>query len=95
MNTATATATPSPTTFSPQSSSFQHPRRRQVHERALLLALAHRGIRSTSQSSLTVTYKGHLVEDLLIVEVKCLDRLAPAHTAQCLNYLHDSGLRAD
>ena len=66
------------------------------------LALTLRGIRSTSQTSLAVTYKGHpvgryfaglLVEDLLIIEVKCVDRLAPAHTAQCLNYLRASNLR--
>ena len=68
------------------------------------LALTLRGIRSTSQTSLAVTYKGHpvgryfaglLVEDLLIIEMKCVNRLAPGHTAQCLNYLRDSGLRAD
>jgi GxxExxY protein len=57
-----------------------------VYERALLLALTFRGIRATSQTSLAVTYKGHpvgeyfadiLVEDLLAIEVKCVDRLAP------------------
>ena len=73
-----------------------------VYERALLHELTLRGIRATAQTSLAVTYKGHpigeyfadiLVEDLLVIEVKCVDRLAPAHTAQCLNYLRASGLR--
>ena len=50
--------------------------------------------------SFTVTYKGHnvgeyvvdvLVEDVLLIELKCVDRLANEHTAQCLNYLRASG----
>jgi len=73
-----------------------------VYQRALLHELTLRGIRSTAQAPLSVTYNGHpvgeyfadlLVEDLLILEVKCVDRLAPAHTAQCLNYLRASNLR--
>jgi GxxExxY protein len=50
---------------------------------------------------LAVTYKGYnvgeyfadiLVEDVLVIELKCADRLANEHTAQCLNYLRASGL---
>jgi GxxExxY protein len=72
-----------------------------VYERALLRELTLRGIRATSQSSLKVTYKGYtvgeyfadiLVEDVLVIELKCADRLANEHTAQCLNYLKASGL---
>jgi len=71
-----------------------------VYERALLTELALRGIRATAQASLAVTYKGHcvgeyfadiLVEDVLVVELKCAERLANEHTAQCLNYLRASG----
>jgi GxxExxY protein len=45
-------------------------------------------------------YKGHcvgeyyadiLVEDVLVIELKCVDRFASEHTAQCLNYLKASG----
>src|ERR1700733_6436556 len=70
-----------------------------VYERALLRELGLRGIRAAAQTSLTVTYKGHkvgeyvadlLVEDVLLVELKCVDRLANEHIAQCLNYLKAS-----
>src|SRR5208282_5993508 len=72
-----------------------------VYERALLRELTLRGIRATAQTSLTVTYKGQnvgeyfadiLVADVLMIELKCVDRLANEHTAQCLNYLRASGL---
>lgn len=72
-----------------------------VYERALVRELALRGIRANAQVSLAVTYKGHsvgeysadiVVEDKLVVELKCVDRLASLHTAQCLNYLRACGL---
>ncbi len=72
-----------------------------VYERALLKELAFRGIRAITQASFPVTYKGErvgdyfadiLVEGVLLIEVKCADRLASEHTAQCLNYLRASGL---
>ena len=49
----------------------------------------------------TVAYKGHsvgeyfadlLIEDAMVVELKCVKRLAGEHTAQCLNYLRASGV---
>jgi len=55
-----------------------------VYERALLKELALRSIRAKSQASFKVTYKGHpegeyfadvLVEDALVIELKCVDRL--------------------
>ncbi len=71
-----------------------------VYERALLMELRTRGIRATGQTSLAVSYKGQkvgeyfvdiLVENVLVVELKCVDHLANEHTAQCLNYLRASG----
>jgi GxxExxY protein len=71
-----------------------------VYERALLKELGLRGIQAAAQPSFRVTYKGHdvgeyfadiLVEDVLVVELKCVERLANEHTAQCLNYLRASG----
>jgi hypothetical protein len=31
------------------------------------------------------------VKDVLVVELKCVERLANEHTAECLNYLRASG----
>ena len=71
-----------------------------VYERALLAELRIRGIKATGQTSLSVSYKGHtvgeyfvdiLVEDVLVLELKCVERLANEHMAQCLNYLRASG----
>src|ERR1039457_185109 len=73
-----------------------------VYERALLRELGLRGIRAAGQASFAVTYKGAavgeyaadiLVEDELVVELKCVERLGNEHMAQCLNYLRVSGLR--
>jgi len=33
-----------------------------------------------------------LVEEVLVIELKCVDHLANEHMAQCLNYLRASGL---
>jgi GxxExxY protein len=72
-----------------------------LYERALKNELALRGLSVQSQPTYSVTYKGLLigeytpdlvVEDSLIVELKCVDRFAPIHLAQCLSYLHASGL---
>jgi GxxExxY protein len=64
-----------------------------VYERALLTELRLRGIRATAQVSFTVTYKGYCVGEYFadVVELKCVERLANEHTAQCLNYLRASG----
>ena len=72
-----------------------------VYERALPIELTIRGMRATAQASLTVAYKSQnvgeysadiLVEDVLVIELKCVDRFANEHTAQCINYLRASGL---
>ena len=72
-----------------------------VYQRALIKELGLRGIRSTPEASLAVFYKGErigeyyadiLVEDVLVVELKCADHLGNEHLAQCLNYLRASGL---
>lgn len=73
-----------------------------VYQRALLRELHLRSIRVTAEVSLPVTYKGFavgeyfadlLVEDVLVVELKCAERLANEQVAQCLNYLRASGRR--
>ncbi len=71
-----------------------------VYERALLREVSLRGIQTTAQASFKVTYKDRpvgeyfadiLVENVLVIELKCVDRLTNEHTAQCLNYLKVSG----
>ena len=71
-----------------------------VYQRALLIEFGRRGIRAVPQASFAVTYKGDyvgdyfadvLVEDVLVVELKCADRLVNEHMAQCINYLRASG----
>ena len=70
-----------------------------VYERALVRELGARGLRVQSQVVFPVLYKGHnvgdyvadmLVEERLIVELKCADRLSNEHMAQCINYLRAS-----
>ncbi len=71
-----------------------------VYENALAVELHQRGLRVHQQKPIQVTYKGVvvgdyvldlLVEDAVIVEVKAMDALDEAHTAQCLNYLKAAG----
>jgi GxxExxY protein len=71
-----------------------------VYERALLIELNLHGIKAVAQPSFGVTYKGRsvgeyfadiLVEDVLVIELKCVEHLANEHLAQCLNYLRASG----
>ena len=73
-----------------------------LYERALVEELALRGIAVQSRAPFEVSYKGHLignyfadllVEGKVIVELKCVDRLANEHMAQCINYLKASGVR--
>ena len=72
-----------------------------VYERALLWELGLRGMKAIPQPPFPVIYKGHpvgdffvdiLIEDVLIIELKCVERLSTEHTAQCLNYLRASGM---
>jgi GxxExxY protein len=73
-----------------------------VYERALIKELRLRGLRAEGTVPIPVTYKGEivgeyfadiLVEGKLIIELKCVDRFADEHLAQCLNYLKGTGLR--
>jgi len=67
-----------------------------VYQRALLHELRLRGIPAAAEVSFPVTYKGQaageyfadiLVEKVLVIELKCAERLSNEHIAQCLNYL--------
>jgi GxxExxY protein len=71
-----------------------------VYERALLAELCSRGLDAKAQVSFPVVYKGQIVgeyladvivEDAVVVEVKCVESFTNEHLAQCLNYLKASG----
>ncbi len=73
-----------------------------VYEAALAKELRGRGHRVVSQAEIGVSYKGEsvgvyyadlLVDDAVICEVKAVDKLAPAHEAQLLNYLKATGVK--
>ena len=72
-----------------------------VYERALLRELRLRGISVASQVTFPVVYKNLcvgeyladiVVDNALVIELKCVDRLTNEHMAQCLNYLRASGM---
>ena len=73
-----------------------------VYEECLILELAVRGIEAKRQVHTPVTYKGHdlqasfradlVVQNLLLVEVKSVDKLVPIHDSQVLTYLKLTGL---
>jgi GxxExxY protein len=73
-----------------------------VYERAMTRELARRGLAVRSQVSYAVTYKGNcvgayladlVVENQVVVELKCVDCFSNEHLAQCINYLKASHLR--
>ena len=73
-----------------------------VYERALIRELSLRGLSAKAQVSFPVCYKGQhvgeyaadlVVEEKLIVELKCVEHFSNEHMAQCINYLKASGLR--
>jgi GxxExxY protein len=72
-----------------------------IYERALIEELSFRGVRVKAQAAFPVAYKGkHLgaysadlvVDDRLLVEVKCVEHFSNEHLAQCINYLKVSRL---
>lgn len=73
-----------------------------VYEQALIQELSLRGLKAEAQVAIPVRYKGVvigtyfadvLVEDKLIVELKCVERFSDEHFAQCINYLKAIGKR--
>ncbi|MFA5239766.1 MAG: GxxExxY protein [Phycisphaerae bacterium] len=74
-----------------------------AYEACLVFELAERGLKVEQQKPLSVVYRevkldcGYrldiLVEEVVIVEVKSIDQLAPIHKAQLLSYLKLSGCK--
>lgn len=72
-----------------------------VYERALMREFALRGLRARAHVSFPVCHKGQcvgeyvsdlVVQEKVIVELKCVECFAKEHLAQCINYLKASGL---
>ena len=73
-----------------------------VYEKALFTELRKQGVKVKAQVKMPVSYKGEnvgvymadlLVEDAVLIELKCAKGLGPEHLAQCLNYLKASNLK--
>ncbi|HKS29151.1 MAG TPA: GxxExxY protein [Pyrinomonadaceae bacterium] len=66
-----------------------------VYERALIIAMRHKGLHAKAQAPLTVKFRGVivgeffadiLVENKLIIELKSVSNIRPEHQAQIINY---------
>ena len=72
-----------------------------VYEKAMFEELKSRGLKADSQCCITVQYKGInvgdyvadiIVEDVIIIEFKALDKLHDIHELQLKNYLKATGI---
>ena len=72
-----------------------------VYQNSLLIELEKNGLRATKESPIKVIYDGQvvgdyvadiLVEDKVILELKSIKELHPAHEAQLTNYLKATGI---
>jgi GxxExxY protein len=72
-----------------------------VYQNALLIELAKSGLKAAKESPIRVSYDGQpvgeyvadiLVEDRIILELKSVKDLHPAHEAQLVNYLKATNL---
>lgn len=72
-----------------------------IYEEALVIELERRGHSVVRQAEVEVSYKNHLLEnklrldllvnEILIIEVKSIEHVLPVHEAQLLSYLRLSG----
>ena len=68
-----------------------------IYEKCLMRELLLQGISAVQQKAVAIEYKGFtfeeslrldvLVDDCLIVEAKCVERILPIHKAQLLSYM--------
>ena len=73
-----------------------------VYENALMIELRKRGLKAVQQPFIKVYYETEevggyfadiLVDDKIILELKCVDSITNIHKAQTINYLNASGMR--
>jgi len=76
--------------------------REETYKRAAISDLIRRQLRVEREKPIDIYYLGEkidtyrldlVVEDKIVVELKSVEQLHPAHEAQLLSYLHASGLR--
>jgi GxxExxY protein len=75
-----------------------------IYQACLQFELASRGLRFIVQRPIPILYKATrlqavyrvdlIVEDLVIVEIKCVDVVGPVHKAQVMTYLRLTGMPA-
>ena len=72
-----------------------------VHQRAMPIVLAERGVRTEVERPLSIHFRGVVigeyrvdlvVDDSVVVECKVATKILPVHEAQLLNYLKATGL---
>src|SRR5258706_10271718 len=72
-----------------------------VYERALIVALTHKGMSVDAQMSLRVKfrdvivgdfYADLIVEETVLIELKAVSRILSEHKAQVINYLNATGI---
>jgi len=74
-----------------------------IYEQALCVELQHRGLQVKCQRELPISYKGVLlqgafridvmVEEMVIIEIKAVEKLLAVHEAQLLTYLKLASLK--
>ena len=74
-----------------------------VYQECVALEFSARGIPFVALQPLQLSYKGHVLQQVyqpdficfekIVVELKAVQRLAPEHRAQVLNYLNATGMR--
>ena len=72
-----------------------------VYKKALLIELREAGLKVEEEVEMPVIYKGHVIGDFradivvercIIIELKAVAQLLPAHAIQLVNYLSVSGI---
>lgn len=72
-----------------------------IYKNALFIAIKQKGLNVTTEKTFEVIFRDHkigkyiadlIIENLIIVELKCCKSLLPEHQAQLINYLKASGL---
>ena len=73
-----------------------------VYEKALVIVLQEKGLKSVTQMPFSVNFRGQrigdffadiVVEEIVLLELKAVSSFRPEHEAQILNYLKATGIR--